>query len=78
MKYINIFLLILLAVGQFGCKHVGASRPVKYVAYLGFKFDGTGEKGGNFSDSIYISALNMYLDRINERRQLRPTRLNFS
>ncbi|MCB0523524.1 MAG: hypothetical protein R2778_02075 [Saprospiraceae bacterium] len=67
MKYINIFLLILLAVGQFGCKHVGASRPVKYVAYLGFKFDGTGEKGGNFSDSIYISALNMYLDRINER-----------
>jgi hypothetical protein len=49
------------------CNKPGTNRPVKYIAYIGFNYLNTAKDSLNgYSDSLYLVALNTYLDRINE------------
>ena len=59
--------LVLLFFLLQSCNKPGTNRPVKYIAYIGFNYLNTAKDSLNgYSDSLYLVALNTYLDRINE------------
>jgi hypothetical protein len=64
-KVVFAFLLLSFAF-QFSCNKSPYSRPVQYVAYIGFNYlDPVKSAGNNHTDSLYIVALQTYLDRLN-------------
>lgn len=64
-KFILAFAIAALSC-WYACRQTPFSRPVKYVAYVGFNFeDTTKARRNNFSDSLHILALEEYLQRIN-------------
>ena len=51
------------------CSKSGAERPVKFVAYVGFNYLNTAKDSLNgYSDSLYLVAMETYLDRINQQK----------
>ena len=68
MKNIYIAFSLFLLTVCFSCKRGPNSRPVQYVAYVGFNYlDDEKGKGNNYLDSLYIVGLQTYLTRLNER-----------
>lgn len=67
----KILLALTLVIGLlavFSCKKTPFSRPVKYVAYVGFNFmNAAKDSANNYIDSLYLVALEMYLARLNAR-----------
>ncbi len=54
------------------------SRPVKYVAYLGFNYlDVAKDSANSYNDSLHIVALQHYLDRINDGESAKLSRVKF-
>ncbi len=65
--------LALVSAVYFTCKVPGYSRPVKYVAYLGFNYLNVAKDSANsYSDSLRIVALQSYLKRINDCEEPEP------
>ena len=64
MRKVIYTFLLLSCVTQFACKRSPYSRPVQYVAYVGFNYlDAAKSAGNNHLDSLNIVALQTYLDR---------------
>ena len=50
------------------CGKSGSVRPARYIAYVGFNYLNTAKDSLNgYSDSLYLVAMETYLDRINEQ-----------
>ena len=63
--------LLLLTV--LSCTKTPFSRPVKYVAYVGFNYlNAARDSANNYLDSLYIVSLETYLQRINAHADPAP------
>ncbi|MBL7828748.1 MAG: hypothetical protein JNJ57_19085 [Saprospiraceae bacterium] len=71
-------ILFALLVGTFchtfqACQKAPFSRPVKYVAYVGFNFmNAAKDSANNYIDSLYLVALETYLNRLNNHEPNHP------
>ena len=73
MKYLILACCVLLCVAQTACKRTPFSRPVQYVAYVGFNFlNAEKNSANNYLDSLYIVSLETYLQRINAHEDPAP------
>ena len=70
--FLSLMLLLLLQ----RCSNSGSVRPAKYIAYVGFNYLNTAKDSVNgYADSLYLVALNTYLERINRQENLFEYRL---
>lgn len=66
MKNFILALSVLLFAAHIACDRTPFSRPVKYVAYVGFNYlNAAKDSANNYLDSLYIVSLEAYLLRIN-------------
>lgn len=73
MKKFLFVLTAALLLFYFACQKSTILRPVKYVAYVGFNFKNpVKDSASNYTDSMYIMALNTYLERLNDKRDPAP------
>ena len=74
MQKIILGLLAVVLAGWIACERSTlSSRPVKYVAYVGFNYsDTTKARKNNYSDSLHIIAVEDYLKHINAVTEPRP------
>lgn len=73
MKNLILACSLLLFIAQMACRQTPFSRPVKYVAYVGFNFlNAEKNSANNYLDSLYIVALETYLQRINAHNDPAP------
>lgn len=64
----TIIVLFALTLLFQRCGRSGTERPVKFIAYVGFNYLNTAKDSLNgYSDSLYLVAMETYLDRINEQ-----------
>ena len=73
MKKILFALVLLSFAAHFACKNTPFTRPVKFVAYVGFNYLNTAkDSANNYLDSLYIVTLTTYLERINKHEDPSP------
>jgi len=73
MKNFVLAFLALCLIAPVACKKTPFSRPVKYVAYVGFNYlNAAKDSANNYLDSLYIVALETYLNRINNHSEPQP------
>jgi hypothetical protein len=73
MKNVILALSVLFFTVHTACVRSPFSRPVKYVAYVGFNYlNAAKDSANNYLDSLYIVALETYLQRINAQKDPKP------
>lgn len=78
MKNFILALSAALCIAFLACKKTPFSRPVKYVAYVGFNYlNAAKDSANNYLDSLYIVALETYLTRINEHSEPYPYAMEY-
>ncbi|MFM7155976.1 MAG: hypothetical protein ACKOZV_17790, partial [Bacteroidota bacterium] len=76
IKRLIQILVLALILQLLSCGRSGSVRPVKFIAYVGFNYLNTDKDSLNgYADSLYLVALNTYLDRINQQENLFEYRL---
>jgi hypothetical protein len=78
MKNVIFALSVLFFTVQIACVRSPFSRPVKYVAYVGFNYlNAAKDSANNYLDSLYIVALETYLQRLNAQQSPKPYPVEF-
>lgn len=78
MKNVIFVLSLLFFTVHTACVRSPFSRPVKYVAYIGFNYlNAAKDSANNYLDSLYIVALETYLQRINAQQSPKPYPVEF-
>ncbi|MBU6340141.1 MAG: hypothetical protein KGS48_01495 [Bacteroidetes bacterium] len=78
MKNLLFALSVLCFTVHTACVRSPFARPVKYVAYLGFNYlNAEKDSANNYLDSLYIAALQTYIQRLNAQKDPKPYPVEF-